>query len=498
MKLMEQCSIWNEKDEYQKIIDAIEALPEAEQTPELICELARAYNNVNTLEGPMDRELYQKAISLLESVEEEYQEDHSWNFRMAYAYYYLDQEGRALQYFEKALEARPGDQDTTEYIEDCRNRLALPRFEKVFRQRVKEGWASFLSDEARLRAMIDAKEDSEAIIHQATAMLAPAFADISFELGFNGSKHELILTPEGNRTKLFQLVYFQRNAPEEVLEHWDVLVGRQRSGGFHLQAFGAELSAADVKVWVEQTEENRNASQVSLALYCEKLLTMLQTEEEARAWWLLSTLLDQVMGEISAMELVDGFDVLSEPKQEAGILLSDVPDALKEMGLNLAGDAKRFLDNSYMAYELNPQEDPDADLRMDVFAGSSRCVALINEYLRGESDSMDEFHQNGIVPGFIYYPLSCFSEEENRGKAVLDFRDGLEAAILQGAGENAVVFTGGASGLYYGYLDFIAWDLPAVLNAAMDALQDSPIEWAAFHTYRRDVSGVTLMDKQDE
>ena len=29
-----------------------------------------------------------------------------------------------------------------------------------------------------------------------------------------------------------------------------------------------------------------------------------------------------------------------------------------------------------------------------------------------------------------------------------------------------ITFLGGATGLYYGYLDFIAWDLPAVLDAA--------------------------------
>ena len=44
--------------------------------------------------------------------EEYFQGDHYWNFRMGYSYYYLDQEGRALRYFEKALEARPDDEDT--------------------------------------------------------------------------------------------------------------------------------------------------------------------------------------------------------------------------------------------------------------------------------------------------------------------------------------------------------------------------------------------------
>ena len=53
---------------------------------------------------------------------------------MAYAYYYLDQGGPALNYFERALEARPDE--ILAFIEDCRRRLALPRFEKPFRTRV--------------------------------------------------------------------------------------------------------------------------------------------------------------------------------------------------------------------------------------------------------------------------------------------------------------------------------------------------------------------------
>ena len=51
MDLLEQCRIWNENDEYQKIIDAIEAIPESELTPELASELARAYNNAADVEA---------------------------------------------------------------------------------------------------------------------------------------------------------------------------------------------------------------------------------------------------------------------------------------------------------------------------------------------------------------------------------------------------------------------------------------------------------------
>ena len=70
-------------------------------------------------------------------------------------YYCLDEEGPALRYFEKALKARPGDKDTQEYIDDCRRRLALPRFGKNFRERTQEAWAAFSQIEAELRQIMD-------------------------------------------------------------------------------------------------------------------------------------------------------------------------------------------------------------------------------------------------------------------------------------------------------------------------------------------------------
>lgn len=40
MKLLEQCQKWNEEDEFQKIIDTLEAIPAGERTPEMDSELA--------------------------------------------------------------------------------------------------------------------------------------------------------------------------------------------------------------------------------------------------------------------------------------------------------------------------------------------------------------------------------------------------------------------------------------------------------------------------
>ena len=67
----------------------------------------------------------------------------------------------------------------------------------------------------------------------------------------------------------------------------------------------------------------------------DRLLPKLQ-EEEGRVWWMLTTLTDQVLCEIPHMRYIDSFDVLEEPKAEPSILLSQLPDHLKERGLDVS------------------------------------------------------------------------------------------------------------------------------------------------------------------
>lgn len=70
--------------------------------------------------------------------------------------------------------------------------------------------------------------------------------------------------------------------------------------------------------------------------------------------------------------------------------------------------------------------------------------------------------------------------------------DGIEAE----AGTDSFLFTGGASGVYYGYLDFIAWDLKAVLDAAVSVFGRTGIDWVMFHSFRLDAEGIMLFRKK--
>ena len=66
-----------------------------------------------------------------------------------------------------------------------------------------------------------------------------------------------------------------------------------------------------------------------------------------------------------------------------------------------------------------------------------------------------------------------------------------------GDGSEVLTLTGGASGLYCGYVDFIAWDIREALNMAKEFFEGTDIPWAIFHTFRREAGSVPLKQQDD-
>ncbi len=371
--------------------------------------------------------------------------------------------------------------------------LSLPIDIKPFRARTKEAWASFLAGEGELCALMDQKGGDavrEQLIERCSALLSPAFAQPAFELGYKGEKYELILSPEGDRTRLFQLAYFRRQAPKELLDRWNILVGRPRSRNFGLQMFGQELTLADVHTWVEKTENGG----VTLRVYCEKLL-FLKKENENQVYSILYILLDQALGELAAMRYVDGLEILDAPGAGEGIRLDRLAEyvatEIDPEGWASSVDPEAAC-GRYAAYRGNPSQEEDWPLRADVYAGATCCLPILSGYFQGDNYYMDRLQQDGVVPGFFYYPLDGVNRKD-----ILELRDQLENAIWGRAGAEAVIFTGGATGTTLGYLDFIAWDLKVLLDSAVEVFASASVAWAAFHIFRVDADGIALKRNEE-
>lgn len=374
--------------------------------------------------------------------------------------------------------------------------MSMPLFERPFRTRVREGWENFLKDEAKLRQMIDKKADSERIMKQLDTLLSSVFKEVYAEVGFNGEKYDLILNLEGDWSRLFSLTYFKSHAPEEVLEHWNILVGRQARGeklaDYQLNIRGIIVCARDIQVWTEWT-----GSEAKVYIYCEKLISLLK-EKEGEAYWIAYIMLDYAIGELAEMKYISELEVLSAPYEGRAMTLEELlPHFMDRLsfGKDELFNAERYC-QLYCGYQMKPNEDADDGLRGDVFTGSTCFLSLLNEFFRAETRIMDTFHKDGIVAGYFCYPLYGFKGDD-RGAQILDFRDNTADRIENLAGSDSFTYIGGATGIYYGYLDFIAWDLKSVVNAAISVFEKSDMDWVIFKSFRRDTDSITLYEKTD-
>ncbi|MCJ8012950.1 SMI1/KNR4 family protein [Paenibacillus sp. KQZ6P-2] len=105
----------HEEDEFQEIVDAIMEIPAEDRDYVLISHLGRAMNNL---------EAYEEAIEQFLTIAEEGKDDPLWHYRIGLAYYYLDRYEDALREFEAADKLEPGDEDTLEFLDDIRSKMA--------------------------------------------------------------------------------------------------------------------------------------------------------------------------------------------------------------------------------------------------------------------------------------------------------------------------------------------------------------------------------------
>ena len=109
---------------------------------------------------------------------------------------------------------------------------------------------------------------------------------------------------------------------------------------------------------------------------------------------------------------------------------------------------------------------------------------------------MDALHSDGVTAGFIAFSLDGFTGE-NRTQRIFAFREALEAKLEKACGPDVVRMVGGATGVHFGYVDFMAWDLQPVLFEARAFLEASDVPAASFHVFRREVGSVPLKSPDD-
>lgn len=443
-ELMKQIDEWHKAEKHQEIIDALEQIPEAERDFETTSLLARAYNNI---------EEYAKAAELLESVREEGAEDERWNFRMGYAQYFLNNYREALDYFSKARELNPEDEDTLSFIRQCNMALPLTR-------RVKEFWNWFVENEEKLSGMMNPKsmEEADAFME----FISKGTNLISEDMHFNiGGDHEFTFSVEGWPDLFIIYPYIISCMPECLKGKWKFFPfnpGKVGSFAYRVHNTDVDMGKIMVKASYDEKRENFNIR------YYDKNLCALPEENSDGNFHVI---LELVLGEGVSFKYVNGIERASGI-EEGMIALSGLRQHIEE---TVKSHGHEFFENPkdvYTGYQLTPKESDE--LRFDVIVGSTCLDSIVADYYHGSTEIFD--HADGFGVQTLYMVFQNGVGEDN----ILNFRHDLEDRITEEILEpgNLGVITGGATGTEYSYIDLFVYDLRAFVKKVIPLLDEYP------------------------
>lgn len=472
---------------FDEIIRRLEAVPKEKFTPLYAFELARAIAN----RSESGKDDLKRALALLEGLDDRTEGRWETLFCRAFLNLRLGRRRAALKCFKASAGMRPDDKVIDFFVEVCMRGLSRPTIEKPFRVRADEVWAALEAQATELEEAFDSITDADEVEKRLAAILEPVSAswwrlDVSAE----DERIKVEISPNGWRLECFPILEFLRRIPESLADRWTFTAGRARRDDTSFETFMAGnevLSADDVLIWPEPHE-----GMWRLLVYIEDFKG---TEERARieCFQAVRVLIDRTVGEAARLRRADAITLVPKAPSGEGLTLSEFREFLFEK----APECRRMTLKDYAwlphEYGMRPDTRPGAPLLADVTEGITHCPPLGYLYGQGKSIGMDALGAAGACAGFLFLDVKDDAEglepkKERRIKA----RKMLEVR-LRGLGDGYLDVVGYASGVRYEYLQFIAWDLSAVLECASAAFEelDDVVE-AGFHTYLRDASAFMM------
>ena len=494
MDILQKCQKWIQEEHFNKVIKALDGIEPNERTPEMDLQLALALTNQGA-RVKNGSHMIQRAIELLESHELLLGKSFMWNFIMGNAYFLLNEDGRALKYFECASEEDPDEFSSKSNIALCIKRLTMPVYERSYRARVLMACLSFADQEREIRRLLD-NLDKEGYAHRVLQKLSAIFLPVLPTKRIAAIPHilhyELVFSPDGGDYALHQLLFLKQQFKKIIKRHWNITLGTKASKDISYKRDGIELIGGDVKLWV--TKEDDTLFNVSA--YCPKLLQT-RSENYALASWYLYNFIDIAIGEIATMRYIHDLDVLDKPKSGKFIYLNELQSTLRSKGCDLDISAEQYLASTFKVYNGKPDNNPYKIWREDICAGTISAPELLDRYETGDERLLDELHKNGICAGFIAFSLYNFIGSD-RAEKILAFSEKFKDYLTKDGLGDVVKVVGTAVGLGYGYVDVMIWDLRPFLDAVYDFFNESDIEHVIFHSFRYKVGTVTIKQTQDD
>lgn len=346
---------------------------------------------------------------------------------------------------------------------------------KSFKERVTKFWQAFATEEAEVRSMMDNKVAGETLLDFVNNILSIAFNEIYFEMGINEEgKYELILTPEGDKAKLFQLHYWLSMAPPVVWEKWNFYSSKPGNSGFshQLTMYDLTLHNDDVPIYYSVDTDRRK---VDVQIVSPKMMTL----EEDNRYSMFFIYLDRCIGEIYTMEYIGYIDFVEEIPLLPVAYMSNFKDVISNIIADNDWARPENPKGFYSVYRLDPSESKDWKLREDVQIGGTCCIPVINSYLKHDETLFRRFEKDGVVFGFLFFDNTDVPKD-----SIVHFRGEIEDKIIEITEPRKIAESiGGATGVHFSYMDFIIYDRDAFLPIAKDILDGYKFEQVGYSNF---------------
>lgn len=344
-----------------------------------------------------------------------------------------------------------------------------------FKERVAKFWNSFAEKESEVRKMMDDKVETDTLIKYVDDLLSVAFSKAFFELGINEEgKYELILTPEGDRSKLFPLEYWLKQAPAVLLEKWNFYSSKpaKAKGGFSINMFDTSLSADSISLYYKVDEKQQK---VNLQIECPQLMKL----EENKRYSMLFIYLDQLIGEAYTMEYIGSIDFVESGKGLQKVAADNLKQLMDDTIVAQNWFRIENICERCAGYEMVPSKAKDWQLREDIYIAYSACFPILNAFYNRSSELFDHFKADGVVYGFLFYENINVPKDR-----MVPFRNEIEDQILERVkAERVADSIGGATGFYFSYIDFIIYDIDAFLAISEEVLLKYKFKQAGFSNF---------------
>jgi len=347
---------------------------------------------------------------------------------------------------------------------------------KSFKERVVNFWNVFSAEEAEVRNLIDNRAEPETLLSYVGNILAIAFEQPYFEMGRNSEgKYELILTPEGNKAKLFQLLYWLEMSPSGLWEHWNFYASKPGNGSndFSLQMYDISLSKDDI---LFSYAINKEQQKIDIEVYSPSLMKL----EENQRYNMFFIFLDQFISEMYTMEYIGNIDFVNkQPDDENTVSITDLKSIIEKAIEDNEWFQADSIREKCTGYQMEPSNDDNWALREDIYIGYSSCFPVLSAFYDKSDELFKEFEADGLIYGFLFFKNVDIPKDD-----LVAFRTNMEEKIMALAEkERAADVIGAATGFYFSYLDFIIYDKDAFLNILKEVLSEYKFDVSGFSNF---------------